>query len=189
MHTILFILKYGTISCSICSFTNVFIFYVKTKPINHSLSTLLFRLWPKPLKRLKSNTQTCLLRKLLYTRKQRSRQSKRWVYNLNWALLFHSTLNPISGQPGIPNFFFRSYSFTTITAVIWSKAWGHRLSVEDHQYHNLECDIVFAQQLYKLYLGLIDRRNQKKEIMICLINPLSTQKGSAIGPYSLLAVR
>lgn len=127
MHTILFILKYGTISCSICSFTNVFIYYVKTKPINHSLSTLLFRLWPKPLKRLKSNTQTCLLQKLLYTRKQRLPQSKRWVYNLNRALLSHSTLNPFSGLLGIPNFLFRSYSFNTITAVIWSKAQGHRL--------------------------------------------------------------
>lgn len=126
---------------------NVFIYYVKTKPINHSLSISLFRLWPKPLKRQKSNTQTCLLQKLLYTRKQRSPRSKRWVYNLNQALLSHSTLNPFSGPPGIPNFsqfLFQSYSFNIVTTVIWSKAWGHRLSAEDHQHHNLKCVLLFS---------------------------------------------
>lgn len=45
---------------------------VVIKLINHAVLPSFFRLWLRPLKRQKSNTQICLLQKWLFTRKQRS---------------------------------------------------------------------------------------------------------------------
>lgn len=58
----------------------------------------LFRLWPRPSKRQKSNILICRLQKWLSTRKQRLPQIKRWVCSLSPASPFHLPHNSKFGS-------------------------------------------------------------------------------------------